>query len=65
MERTGTGVCAPKGFSATGVACGLKAHGRRDLALIVSRREASAAALFTTNLVCGAPISVSRQHITG
>ncbi|HPU85758.1 MAG TPA: bifunctional glutamate N-acetyltransferase/amino-acid acetyltransferase ArgJ [Candidatus Latescibacteria bacterium] len=65
MERTGEGVCAPKGFSATGVACGLKAHGRRDLALIVSKRESSAAALFTTNLVCGAPISVSRQHITG
>jgi glutamate N-acetyltransferase/amino-acid N-acetyltransferase len=51
------------GFLAAGIACGIKPSGRPDLALIVSERLASAAAVFTTSRFPGAPVVVSRQHI--
>jgi glutamate N-acetyltransferase/amino-acid N-acetyltransferase len=57
-------VAAPQGFRAAGVAAGIKSAGR-DVALIVSDRPASAAALFTTNRVQAAPIQVSRKHLAG
>lgn len=58
------GVCAPKGFLANGIHCGIrKNRTKRDLALIVSEKRASAAAVYTTNLVYGAPIKVTRAHI--
>ena len=58
------GVCAAKGFTANGVHCGIrKNHSKKDLALIVSAVPASAAAVYTTNLVKGAPITVTKNHI--
>ena len=58
------GVCAPKGFKANGIHCGIrKNRTKRDLALIVSEKRAAAAAVYTTNLVYGAPIKVTREHI--
>ena len=57
------GVTAPAGFRAAGVACGIKANGKPDLALVVSDAPASAAAVFTTNVAQAAPILVSRQHL--
>jgi glutamate N-acetyltransferase/amino-acid N-acetyltransferase len=56
-------VSAPSGFTATGIACGIKASGAADLALIVSERPASMAAVFTTNLAKAAPILVSRDNL--
>jgi len=56
-------VCAPLGFRAAGVACGLKAKDQPDLAVIISDRPASASGLFTTNLICGAPVIVTRRHL--
>ena len=58
------GVCAAKGFKANGVHCGIR-HNRtkRDLALIVSEVPATAAAVYTTNLVKGAPLTVTKKHI--
>jgi glutamate N-acetyltransferase/amino-acid N-acetyltransferase len=56
-------VAAPAGFSAAGVACGIKANGRPDLAIIASDRPASAAAVFTTNRAVAAPVIVSREHL--
>jgi glutamate N-acetyltransferase/amino-acid N-acetyltransferase len=56
-------VTAPRGFRAAGVACGIKARGGLDLALIVSDTPASAAAVFTTNKAQAAPILVSRDHL--
>ncbi len=56
-------VTAPRGFRAAGVACGIKARGGPDLALIVPDRLASAAAVFTTNKAQAAPILVSRKHM--
>ena len=54
----------PLGFQTTGVACGVRGDiGRLDLALFVSDRPATTAGVFTTNLVCGAPVKVSRERV--
>ena len=58
------GVCAAKGFKANGIRCGIrKNRAKRDLALILSEVPASAAAVYTTNLVKGAPLTVTREHL--
>jgi len=58
------GVCVPKGFSANGIHCGIrKNRTKRDIALIVSDVPAAAAATYTTNLVKGAPLTVTKNNI--
>ena len=58
------GVCAPKGYTAAGVHCGVRRNrSKRDLALIYSEKTASAAAVYTTNLVKGAPLAVTKKHL--
>lgn len=64
MKTISGGVCAAKGFSASGVHCGIRKNkSKKDLALIYSAVPASAAAVYTTNLVKGAPIAVTKNHI--
>ena len=64
MKMIEGGVCAAKGFTANGIHCGIR-HNRtkRDLALIYSECPATAAAVYTTNLVKGAPLTVTKKHI--
>ncbi len=58
------GVCSAKGFTANGVHCGIrKNRDKKDLALIYSEVPAKAAAVYTTNLVKGAPLAVTKAHI--
>ena len=58
------GVCAPNGFKAAGVHCGIrKGKLKKDLALIVSETAANAAAVYTTNLVKAAPVLVTRENL--
>ena len=59
------GICAPKGFAAAGVHCGIRAnHAEKyDLALIKADVRCAAAGVYTTNKVCGAPIKVDRAHL--
>ncbi len=58
------GICAPKGFSANGIHCGIrKNRTKRDIALILSDVPAAAAATYTTNLVKGAPLTVTKNNI--
>ena len=58
------GVCAPRGFRAAGVHCGIrKSRTKKDLALICSDVPAAAAAVYTTNLVKGAPLTVTKKHL--
>ena len=60
----GWGVCAAKGFKASGIHCGIRKNkAKRDLALIYSEVPASAAAVYTTNLVKGAPLTVTKKHL--
>ncbi len=64
MEIIQGGVCAAKGFTAAGVHCGIRKNkSKRDLALIFSEQPASAAAVYTTNLVKGAPLTVTKANI--
>ena len=64
MKIINGGVCAAKGFTAGGIHCGIRANKtKKDLALIVSECPASAAAVYTTNLVKGAPLTVTKKHL--
>lgn len=64
MKLISGGVCAAKGFRANGVHCGVrKNHSKKDLALIVSQVKATAAAVYTSNLVKGAPLLVTKKNI--
>ena len=58
------GVCAAKGFLASGVHCGIRKNKeKRDIALIYSEKKATAAAVYTTNKVKGAPLTVTKNNI--
>ena len=64
MKRVDLGICAPKGFKAYGVHCGIRKNKtKKDLSLIYSSTQADAAAVFTTNLVKGAPLIVTKEHL--
>jgi len=64
MKITDGGVCAAKGFKASGVHCGVRKNKiKKDIALIYSETIANAAAVYTTNLVKGAPLTVTKNHI--
>ncbi len=59
------GVTAAKGFTANGIHCGIRKNKiKKDLSLIVSEVPASAAAVYTTNLVKGAPLTVTKNNIS-
>ena len=65
METVNGGVCAAKGFTANGIRCGIrKNRNKRDLSLIYSSAPANAAAVYTTNVVQGAPITVTKANIS-
>ena len=65
LKQVQGGVCAATGFTANGVHCGIRKNKtKRDLALIVSEKRASAAAVYTQNLVKGAPLTVTKNNIT-
>jgi glutamate N-acetyltransferase/amino-acid N-acetyltransferase len=53
----------PKGFRFAATACGLKKTGALDLAIISSDAPASAAAVFTQNLVVAAPVTLCKKHL--
>jgi len=58
------GVTAAKGFTASGIYCGIRKNkSKPDLALIYASVPCSAAAVYTQNLVKGAPILVTRKNI--
>lgn len=60
------GVCASEGFQANGIHCGIKQNGdpaKNDLAMIYAEKPCTAAAMYTTNKVQGAPIAVTKKHL--
>ncbi len=64
MQLINGGVCAATGFTAAGVHCGIRKNKlKKDLALIYSQTPAAAAAVYTTNLVKGAPLTVTKAHL--
>lgn len=59
------GVCAPKGYKANGIHCGIRKNkAKRDFALIVSEVRAAAAGVYTSNLVKGAPVIVTKNNLS-
>ena len=64
MKFIDGGVCAAEGFTAGGIHCGIrKNRTKNDLAIIFSEKRCAAAAVYTTNLVKGAPLAVTKAHI--
>ena len=64
MKYINSGVTAAKGFKASGVHCGIRKNTQKnDLSLIYSEKKCTAAAVYTKNLVKGAPLTVTKQHI--
>ena len=64
MNFVNGGVTAAQGFLANGIHCGIRKNkSKRDLALVVSTTRAAAACVYTTNLVKGAPLKVTKEHI--
>ncbi|MCL1965193.1 MAG: bifunctional glutamate N-acetyltransferase/amino-acid acetyltransferase ArgJ [Firmicutes bacterium] len=64
MDEMTTGVCAPKGFMASGLHAGIrKNHLKKDLSLIMAQVPCAAAAVYTRNKVFGAPVAVTRAHL--
>jgi glutamate N-acetyltransferase/amino-acid N-acetyltransferase len=58
------GVCAPQGFTANGICCGIKkGRTKNDIAVIESEVSASAAAVFTKNLVKAEPVKLTKKHL--
>lgn len=59
------GVCAAKGFKANGIHCGIRKNKtKRDLSLVFSEKKANCASVYTTNLVKGAPLLVTKAHLS-
>lgn len=65
LEWLEGGITAVPGILAAGIHGGIKASGKKDLALIYSSTPANVAAVFTTNKIKGAPIQVSMEHVKG
>lgn len=64
MEFIIGGVTAAKGFTASGIHCGIrKNQTKKDLAMIKSEVKCPAAAVYTQNKVYGAPITVTRENL--
>lgn len=58
------GVCAPAGFTANGILCGIKkGRTKNDIALIESEVPCAAAAVFTKNLVKAEPVKLTMKHL--
>lgn len=63
MKTINGGITAVPGMKATGVACGIKANGNMDLAVIFCDEPSIAGGVFTTNKVKSAPVLISSERI--
>ena len=63
MQFIDGGVTAPQGYFATGVACGIKNNGAKDLAIVCSEDAAAVAGVFTTNRVKGHSLKLTMNHV--
>jgi glutamate N-acetyltransferase/amino-acid N-acetyltransferase len=57
-----TTITAPKGFLAVGISCGIKKSGNKDIGIISCPTGAKAAAVFTTNKVVSAAVTICKKH---
>lgn len=65
MKLVEGGVCAPVGYTASGINCGIRKNKtKNDLALIFSSAPAASGGVYTTNLVKGAPLIVTKDNLS-
>ena len=62
LDADGT-VTNPEGFQVGTATCGLKSSGNPDLMLLHSKQSCTAAGMFTTNQVVGAPVTLNRETL--
>ncbi|OHB51544.1 MAG: bifunctional ornithine acetyltransferase/N-acetylglutamate synthase [Planctomycetes bacterium GWF2_41_51] len=58
-----TTVTSPKGFLAAGISGGIKQSGKKDIGIICCPTGAAAAAVFTTNKIVSAAVTICKQHV--
>src|SRR5215213_3972360 len=63
IKMLSSGAVAARGFVAAGVVCGVRNSGRRELGLLFSERGCTAAAVYTRNILQGAPLTVTRESM--
>ena len=65
LREISGGVCAPSGFKAGGIHCGIRKNkDKKDFALIISDVPCAAAGVYTQNLVKGAPVVVTKRNLS-
>ena len=57
------GICAPEGFKAGAVACGIKGEDDLDLAMIVADKKCRTACVYSLLPTVGAPIPITKKHL--
>ncbi len=57
------GICAPDGFKAGAVACGIRSDNEMDLALIIAEKKCRTACVYSTLGKLGAPSVITRKHL--
>lgn len=57
------GVCAPEGFRANALSCGIKPNGELDLGLIATERRCFVAGVYSTASMQGEPVLVTKKHV--
>ncbi len=57
------GVCAPDGYAANAVACGVKEDGELDFAMIFSEKRCSVACVYASGKTQGAPVKISKRNM--
>lgn len=58
-----TGICAPIGYLASGIACGIKSNDQKDLSIVYSTAPAIAAGVFTKNVIKGHSLLYTKNNI--
>ena len=61
-QSSETALHLPKGFSFSGIGCGIKESGKKDLSLIVADRPCTASGVYTRNQIVAAPVVLCRQR---
>lgn len=65
MKIISGNVCAPKGFKAGGIHCGIRRNKtKKDLGLIVSENIANTACTYTLNRIKASPLKITKQHVS-
>ncbi|MBE7100670.1 MAG: hypothetical protein E7364_03555 [Clostridiales bacterium] len=63
LREISGGVCAPSGFQANAISCGIRPNGALDLALIATDRRCAAAGVYSTASMQGEPVLVTKKHL--